>query len=490
MTEFCGVGGSNAPVPGDPSLNSSVITAQAGDGGIAVRWTYPAVNPNALAYTELYRSTTADFALASIIAQVGGSYHFDALYDAIGTQYFYWIKMVAFSGTRGNTMGPASATMQPTTARLIELLEGTITNTQLAQDLKTEITSIAGVQSAITAEEQARLTGTTILTDMLAGIGASLAAVDTLVVNEVASRTTDNAAVIASISANYAVYDSSFAAIQVEQVAFAAADTAAAAAITTLQATTATQSSSIQTTSNVVAGVTANYMLKTSVASAGNPALVAGFGLYNDGQTSDFIISSDTFAIGKPGQTHKYPFIIADVNGVTRIALNAATLIPDAHITNAMINNYIQSSNFNPATGTGWRIDKGGNIEGNNIVLRDNAGDVLFSAGGLAGNIPLSQLTTSNLVNSNTSWADVAGTTNAPANNADITSANTSAGIANQGNFATLNQILGTKGRGEGKQRGGGVVVVKYNIVRGPSYGPIPPALLEDECAICFVGST
>ena len=159
MTEFCGVGGSNAPVPGDPSLNSSVITAQAGDGGIAVSWTYPVVNPNALAYTELYRSTTSDFALASIIAQVGGSYHFDALYDEIGTQYFYWIVMVAFSGTRGDTMGPASATMQPTTARLIELLEGMISNTQLAQDLKTDITSIGGVQSAITAEEQARLTG-------------------------------------------------------------------------------------------------------------------------------------------------------------------------------------------------------------------------------------------------------------------------------------------------------------------------------------------
>ena len=482
MTEFCGVGGSNAPVPGDPSLNSSVITAQAGDGGIAVSWTYPVVNPNALAYTELYRSTTSDFALASIIAQVGGSYHFDALYDEIGTQYFYWIKMVSFSGTRGDTMGPASATMQPTTARLIELLEGMISNTQLAQDLKTDITSIGGVQSAITAEEQARLTGTTILTDMLAGIGTSLAAVDTLIINEVASRTSDNDAVIASISANYAVYDSSFAAIQTEQVALAAADTATALLITTLEATTATQSAQIQATNTVTAGVAANYMIKTSVASAGQPALVAGFGLYNDGATSDFIISADTFAVGKPGQTHKYPFIIADVNGVTQIALNASTLIPDAHISNAMIDRYIQSSNFNPTTGTGWRIDKAGNIEGNNIILRDNAGNVLFSAGGLAGNIPLSQLTSSNLVNSNTSWADVAGTSNAPANNAtvgatwngnitgypgntavlntnttwsnvagtanapannaDVTASNTAAGIAGQGNFATLNKIL------------------------------------------------
>ena len=482
MTEFCGVGGSNAPVPGDPSLSSSVITAQAGDGGIAVSWTYPVVNPNALAYTELYRSTTSDFALASIIAQVGGSYHFDALYDEIGTQYFYWIKMVSFSGTRGDTMGPASATMQPTTARLIELLEGMISNTQLAQDLKTDITSIGGVQSAITAEEQARLTGTTILTDMLAGIGTSLAAVDTLIINEVASRTSDNDAVIASISANYAVYDSSFAAIQTEQVALAAADTATALLITTLEATTATQSAQIQATNTVTAGVAANYMIKTSVASAGQPALVAGFGLYNDGATSDFIISADTFAVGKPGQTHKYPFIIADVNGVTQIALNASTLIPDAHISNAMIDRYIQSSNFNPTTGTGWRIDKAGNIEGNNIILRDNAGNVLFSAGGLAGNIPLSQLTSSNLVNSNTSWADVAGTSNAPANNAtvgatwngnitgypgntavlntnttwsnvagtanapannaDVTASNTAAGIAGQGNFATLNKIL------------------------------------------------
>ena len=493
MTEFCGVGGSNAPVPGDPSLNSSVITAQAGDGGIAVSWTYPVVNPNALAYTELYRSTTSDFALASIIAQVGGSYHFDALYDEIGTQYFYWIKMVSFSGTRGDTMGPASATMQPTTARLIELLEGMISNTQLAQDLKTDITSISGVQSGLSAEAQLRLTGTTILTDMLEGLDQQLEDQGYLIVDETRIRTLNDSSVIASIDAKYLLYEGTFAGIAAEQLIQTGKNSAYAANIETLQATTTGpngHASKIQETKEVLvgadgtSGVAANYMLKTSVSVAGQPPLIAGFGLYNDGATSDFIISADKFAVGKPGQTHSYPFIIADVNGQTQIALNARTLIPDAHITNAMIDNYIQSSNFNPTTGTGWRIDKGGNIEGNNIILRDNAGNVLFSAGGLAGNIPLSQLTSSNLVNSNTSWADVAGTSNAPANNAtvgatwngnisgypgnnavlntnttwsnvagtanapannaDVTASNTAAGIAAQGDFATLNKILGT----------------------------------------------
>jgi hypothetical protein len=453
MTEFCGVGGSNAPVPGDPSLSSSVITAQAGDGGIAVSWTYPVVNPNALAYTELYRSTTSDFALASIIAQVGGSYHFDALYDETGTQYFYWIVMVAFSGTRGDTMGPASATMQPTTARMVELLEGVITNTELAQALKTDITGIAGVQSGLSTEAQLRVSGTTILTDMLSGLDSQLDAQGYLIVNETAARTLNDSNVIASIDAKYVIYDNAFAGIATEQLLQTGRNTtytAYAGQITTLQATTTGpngHSAKIQETQEVLvgadgtSGVAANYMLKTSVSAAGQPALIAGFGLYNDGATSDFIISADKFAIGKPGQTDSYPFIIAAVNGVTQIALNARTLIPDAHITNAMIDNYIQSSNFNPTTGTGWRIDKAGNIEGNNIILRDNSGNVLFSAGGLAGNIPLSDLTSSNLSNSNTTWADVAGTTNAPANNADVTGDNTAAGFTGQGALAVLNTV-------------------------------------------------
>jgi hypothetical protein len=59
----------------------------------------------------------------------------------------------------------------------------------------------------------------------------------------------------------------------------------------------------------------------------------------------------------------------------------------------------------------------------------------------LAGNIPLSDLTSSNLSNSNTTWADVAGTTNAPANNADVTGDNTAAGFTGQGALAVLNTV-------------------------------------------------
>jgi hypothetical protein len=134
--------------------------------------------------------------------------------------------------------------------------------------------------------------------------------------------------------------------------------------------------------------LTAQYSLKTEV-----NGYISGFGLYNDGETSDFGIHADTFYIASPmsaqadGQPDAYeqvfPFIIApwtppDVNGVPQapidvIALNALTLIPDASIGTAMIQNasietaqignLISSDDyvtglFNPGAGQGWGIWK------------------------------------------------------------------------------------------------------------------------------------
>ena len=69
--------------------------------------------------------------------------------------------------------------------------------------------------------------------------------------------------------------------------------------------------------------------------------LVSGFGMYNNGFESSFIVHADTFAVGIPNrgaeEDNVYPFIIGQVNGKNVIALNAKTLIPDAHITTASI---------------------------------------------------------------------------------------------------------------------------------------------------------
>lgn len=163
--------------------------------------------------------------------------------------------------------------------------------------------------------------------------------------------------------------------------------------------------------------LTAQYSVKTSV-----DGYVSGFGLYNDGASSEFGIHADTFYIASPmaaqgdvptqGNAEQvFPFIIAPwtpppVGGVEQtpidiIALNAKTLIPDAHIgtatiqeaaikeaqiddaavTNLKIGNFIASDDFNPYVPlddrTGWFISKSINggpayAEFHDVVIRGN----------------------------------------------------------------------------------------------------------------------
>jgi len=81
------------------------------------------------------------------------------------------------------------------------------------------------------------------------------------------------------------------------------------------------------------------YTLKSEV-----NGLVSGFGSFNDGNTSSFIVHADMFGIGFPlrgdtSQDNVYPFVVGSVDGNAVIALNAQTMITDAAITSAKIGN-------------------------------------------------------------------------------------------------------------------------------------------------------
>jgi hypothetical protein len=345
-------------------------------GGIAVSWTYPGINAHAVAHTLLYRNTTNNFASAALYRTVAGNYYFDTSNVTVGTTYYYWIQMVSVNGTVGETIGPASATMQPPIEQIIEELEGRIGNSQLAQDLKTEINRIVGLESALDSETQNRLLGETVLSNLISSLQSSLDAVDTVVANEIVERTEADSALVAAVNLILAKANANAAAIQQEQVVRATADSAVALQVNTLQTAVGGNTASIQTLQLTQDGLTAQWMVKTDV-----NGYVSGFGLYNDGATSDFIIHADTFAIGKPGSASKYPFMIGTVNGQTQIALNASTLIPDGQITNLMIGQYIQSNNYNPLTGTGWRIDKNGTANFSGITIRNDAGEVIVGSG-------------------------------------------------------------------------------------------------------------
>ena len=356
MADFCGTGLSGVTLPGDPDLNSSLLSARSARGGIMLTWTIPGLNSGAVSHTVIYRSKTNSYATAVLLANAGGFYYFDPSVDEDeGTTYYYWVQLVSVNNTLGDVIGPASAVMQPPVDEMISLLTGAITSSALATSLKDEIAQITVVASALDEETQERLLGETAFSALLQGLQTELAAVDTLIRNEITTRTNADSALVAQVNTILAKSNDNAAAIQTEAAVRATADSALATSVSTLQSTSAGNTASLQTLQQVVtgpAGLTSQYMVKTDV-----NGYVAGFGLYNNGATSDFIVLAENFAVGLPGQTDAYPFIIGTVNGVTKIAFNAQALIPDAAITNAQIGNLISSDDYVPGV-SGWAIFK------------------------------------------------------------------------------------------------------------------------------------
>ena len=331
-TSGCGTGTGNFPQPGDPDLNSSILTAVARFGGIQLNWTYPSSNSHAVAHTIIYRSGSNSFATASQYAIATGNRFFDQISVEVDTTYYYWIQFVSINGTIGLVIGPAWAVATPLPENIAELLAGRIADSLLDQELRTQIARIVGLESSLSAEQQARLLGDDIFSQMLAQYQGQLEALDTLVVNETLERVDADSALVAQLNLLLAQTNNNAAAILLEQAVRADADSATAISVQTLQTAVGNNIASLQTTQQVVDGLSAQYMVKLDV-----NGYVSGFGLYNEGASASFLVHADDFAVGKPGQAGVYPFIIGTVNGVTRIALNAQTMIPDARIGTLML---------------------------------------------------------------------------------------------------------------------------------------------------------
>lgn len=239
MPDACGTGLGNFPVPGDPDVTSIVLTATARDAGIDVSWTYPALLSHAVAHTLLFRSTTSSFTSAVEAAGivVAGSHYFHVVPLVANTTYYYWIKMVSVNGTVGTLIGPASATMMPTADWIVGTLVGQIQESQLTALLRSRIDEIDNFAVDLLTEETARLAQHSIFSTLLTQQIADLAATDTLVANEVLTRTTGDTALASQISITLAVANGNTAAVLSEQQARTAADSAMALDITGVIAT-------------------------------------------------------------------------------------------------------------------------------------------------------------------------------------------------------------------------------------------------------------
>lgn len=154
----CGTGFGNFPKPGDPDSNV-ILKATPAFGGIDVEWTYPAINPHAVAHTILYRSTSPDVDSATRHAIVAGNFFYDKTTTATLIEYYYWIEIVSVNGTVSERIGPAFATARPNIDQMIEMLSGQIDDGVLAQSLKTRIAQLDVLDGRLQEETVARIAG-------------------------------------------------------------------------------------------------------------------------------------------------------------------------------------------------------------------------------------------------------------------------------------------------------------------------------------------
>lgn len=371
--DSCGTGlDKSITQPGDPDLNSSVLTAQPGLGGIALNWLYPTVNPEGLDRTTIYRNTENDPETAAARYTATGNYFFDRIPNSdTGTKYFYWIRMYSVNGTEGELIGPASATLQPGADQLREILGGKVTDAFLDVGLSERIRDIVLVRDALDEEIQARHDEDGSLALLVSSLEDALSDVSTLVTAETEARTTADSALVNKINVALAQANKNAAAILEESTVRADANEALSATVKTLQAATESNNAKLQEQAVVNAELGAEWILKTDV-----DGKVAGLALRNGDGESEFVVNVDTFAITDTDADGEVvtPFIISEVNGEKIISLDARTLIKEGDITNLMIGNVIQSYDFDSYLKTGWRLDK-------------EAGLVVYSGGHFEGDI-------------------------------------------------------------------------------------------------------
>jgi len=415
VEKFCGTNRDQLTFPGDPNLNNTAVWATAVTMGVRINWALPEPK-GAVAFARLWRNTGTNFSSASIIAEAAGDYYLDPLDWDQGGTYYYWLQLVSINGGEGNVIGPVGIDMQSSIDTMLTYLQDKISSSQLSEDLRQEVANITNIDTALSDEQRARLFNDGTLTSLFEQLRDELGEQGNLITNEIRTRIDENAAIAYQVDLQVSKINNSIALVQEETYTKAETDGAIAGQIETLQASFGGDIGSIQTLNEIVLGDEAagtTGLLSRHMVRVDSNGYVAGYGLYNDGETADFTIHADNFAIGYPGtaQDGFYPFIVTRVRGVPTISLDADTFIRQASITNAMIGDEIYSEGYKTNGNIpGWFLKKDGTFH-----LRGAGGSTLLRSlpnGGLEGS--------SAFLNSQQLWDDIGGS-NRPADNADVT---------------------------------------------------------------------
>lgn len=155
-----------------------------------------------------------------------------------------------------------------------------------------------------------KVSSTESMADRLDAITARFGTNEALIAAETNARATADSAFVGSLTTLQARMSTAEAAITTETAARVTADSSIATQITTINSTLNGNTAAIQTLQTVTNGLAASYVVKTDV-----NGYVSGFGLYNSGGTSQFVILADKFALVTPGQSSVVPFAV-DASGV------------------------------------------------------------------------------------------------------------------------------------------------------------------------------
>jgi len=312
-----------------------------------------------------------------------------------------------------------------TVGQLLDILDNSITESQLFQDLGDRInlidadnTVINSVnyrllqeaiarEAAITVEQTIRQTEDESLANSVTLLTASVNNNASAIVTEQTARADADTALASSVTLLTSSVNNNVSAIATEQISRANADTALASDITTLQSVSGSNTIAIQTEATTRSNETGELFGKYTV-KIDNNGYVSGFGLAstanNGTPVSDFIIRSDKFAIASPAGpsiTPSIPFIVyTTTQNIVTPSGETVTVDPGVYIRNANIE-YI----------TADQIDTRG------LSIKDNSGNIIFASG----------------TSLDPSYINVPSTWD--------TTTNTAAAIANQGIFATASKL-------------------------------------------------
>ncbi len=269
----CGTGIGNITKPGDPD-NTSVLSAVGVSGGINVSWTYPTINPYAVAYVDVYRSDSNNIVNAIKRVRISGDFFFDRIAASEIKPYYYWIKIISINGTEGEFIGSASATPSGSVQEVLDQINGTLDESYLTGVLREKINKISTIEGDLASEVSKRLLQNATMGEALAAVQSETGQALTYIQDEITQRTNAQEALLNSVNALAVGMEENAAAIVSEQTARVTADTALAADITSLYTSVGNNASAIsteiQTRTNETSALAQSVTNLTAVAGAKN----------------------------------------------------------------------------------------------------------------------------------------------------------------------------------------------------------------------------